>query len=613
MALGGAGARLRAMGGAQGLRRRQLLGGLGALATSAFAGPAWTRGLARPGDGQRFEEVPAGLDGALHLPPGYTADVIAGWGDPLGPGEALDPRRMDDVEQGRRFGYNCDFTAVLPLGRDRLLLFVNHEYTDPQLMFPGIEGDADPRLSLAQIRVELAAHGASILELERHAGGWRRVDGPLARRIRLDRTEIELSGPAAGDLRLRTRRDPSGRLVVGTLCNCGGGVTPWGTILTAEENIDEYFWGTPRGPEADNHRRFGLGLDPGRQFGRHLGRFDLEHEPHEPNRFGWMVEIDPLDPQARPIKRTALGRFKHEGAAVTVAADGRVVVYMADDQSGEHLYRFVSDRPIAGHAAARRHLLDHGELSVARLDDDGTGCWLPLVFGRGPLTRAAGFRSMADVLIDARFAADLLGATALDRPEGVAVQPGSGRVYAMLNGARREPGAVTAAHPRAPNPDGHVLELSPLGGDAASSHFAWQVFLLGGPPERGGRYGAGTTPAGWISMPDNCAIDPGGRLWIASDMSRTAPLANALWVMETDGRGRAVPRAFARGPAGAELTGPSFTADGRTLFLSVQHPGDTLGATYEAPGARWPDEDPSRPPRPAVVAIRRLDGRALLG
>jgi secreted PhoX family phosphatase len=604
------------------LGRRALL--RGAATAGAAAALAVSHTGARAGGAPlAFEELRKGLDERHHVAAGFRAVPLLRWGDPVVAGAPpFDPMSQSAAAQELQFGFNCDFTAFLPLPRgsgasDRGLIAVNHETANAGLMFPKAALAADG-LTRAQVEIEMAAHGLSIVEIARDASGaWRAAaGGPLNRRVTMRSTAFRIAGPAAGHARLKTRDDPVGTRAIGTLNNCAGGVTPWGTVLSAEENIDDYFSGLPSPAEAENHRRMDIiGKPSYPAWGRHFARFDLAREPNEPNRFGWIVEIDPYDPRSVPVKRTALGRFKHEGAATILNKDGRVVLYSGDDQRFEYVYRFVSAGRFDPAAPARNaDLLDAGVLSVARFTEDGRLIWLPLLFGSGPLTPENGFRSQADVLIETRRAADLLGATPMDRPEDIEPNPVTGTVFASFTGNdKRSPAQIDAANPRASNEHGHILELIPPGGrgaeaDHAADMFRWEVFLLAGNPagDDGASYPSEVGPDGWLVKPDNLAIDSQGRLWIASDGAGRSGFADGLWATAVEGPARGRPRHFFRVPIGAELTGPSFTPDGSTLFVSVQHPGQ--GSSFDAPSTRWPDFADGMPPRPSVVAITREDG-----
>lgn len=619
-------ARLSRRGFLHGSLAAGVLAGLGPLAGCAPAadpagGPVESTPDVTPTARFLFDEIARGSDGTHHVPAGYRADVLVRWGDPLFPdAPAFDPAAQTAAAQARQFGYNNDYVGFVPLapaddGAPRGLLCVNHEYTSTPLMFPAVAPGYPDTMTAELCAVEMAAHGGSIIEIVLRDETWQvAIDSPYNRRLMADQTPMQITGPAAGHPRLATGADPDARVVQGTLNNCAGGITPWGTYLLAEENFHGYFLGAlPDGhPETANYARYGV-PEGWFQWGRHFADFDLAREPNAPNRYGWVVEVDPLDPAGTPCKRTALGRFKHEGAESVVAADGRVVLYMGDDQRFEYVYRFVTARPFdPDDRAANLDLLDTGTLSVARFAADGTLAWLPLVFGTGPLTPANGFSSQADVVIEARRAADLLGATPMDRPEDVEAQPGSGRVYVMLtNNTRRTPEEVDAANPRANNAFGHIIEITPEAGDHTADSARWEILVRCGDPARpefGALWNPATSANGWFGSPDNCAFDASGRLWVATDGNDETGAADGLWGVETDGPLRGTGRAFFRAPVGAEVCGPCFTPDGATLFVAVQHPGDGERATFESPTTRWPDFADDRPPRPAMLAIRRLDG-----
>ncbi len=609
------------------LSRRQLLAGLGATTALAATGCATSQtrtGTVETPSGFDFVEISRGMDETHHFPPGYQADLLLRWGDPVfSDAPAFDPYAQTAAAQERQFGYNNDFLGYYPLqanetGGARGLLCVNHEYTSTSLMFSGL---ADRQLTQDECAVEMAAHGGTIVEIAQQTdGSWRpNLSSPYNRRITAGTTEMELTGPAAGSDRVKTNADPSGREVIGTINNCAGGVTPWGTYLMAEENFNGNFMGSlpENHPETENHRRYGV---PGGwyQWGRYFDRFDVSKEPNEPNRFGWVVEVDILDPSSKPKKRTALGRFKHEGAESIIAPDGRLVIYMGDDQRFDYVYKFVSAQTVnLEDRAANMDLLDEGKLYVARFDADGTVEWMPLIHGHGPLTAENGFASQADVLIETRRAADLLEATPMDRPEDVEPNPKTGRVYVMLtNNTRRTADQVDAANPRAANAFGHIIEIVEPNGDYTATRSKWEILVRCGDPSDasvGATWNPATSENGWFGSPDNCAIDPDGRLWVSTDGNQRTGAADGLWAMETSGDARGKGQAFFRTPIGAELCGPRFTPDGKTLFVAVQHPGDGDDATFEAPTTRWPDFDPQMPPRPSVVVLKKSDGGVVGG
>jgi secreted PhoX family phosphatase len=564
----------------------------------------------------------------VHVAEGYDVQILLRWGDPLFPdAPEFDPQAQTAEKQRRQFGYNTDYVGYIPLdgSSNHGLLVVNHEYTNEELMFPGVgvqdAKDANfSKMTPELVDIEIAAHGGSVVEIKRQPNGqWQVVkDSKCTCRITAD-TPMEITGPAAGHDRMKTSHDPVGRRVRGMINNCAGGVTPWGTWLSCEENFNGYFWGKlpDAHAEAANYKRYRVGT-PTYAWGKFHDQFDLAKEPNEPNRFGWVVEIDPFDPNWTPKKRTALGRTKHEGAAGIVNRDDRYVIYLGDDERFDYVYKFVTDGKVdRSDRAANFDLLDSGTLFVARYDPDGSGTWLPLAHGQGPLTQANGFNSQADVLIETRRAADLVGATKMDRPEDVEANPKTNRVYVMLtNNTRRKDDQVNSANPRANNAFGHIIEMMPQDGDHASTRFTWEVLVKCGDPSVatvGATFSSETTRNGWFGMPDNCAIDSQGRLWIATDGNdaNATGRADGLWALDTDGEARGTSRHFFRVSAGAEMCGPFFTQNDETLFLAVQHPGEAeegAPATFENPATRWPDFKDGMPPRPSVLAVTKRGG-----
>ncbi len=604
----------------------------GTLATSAIAVTVSPLALMAAGDAQAegmstfsFDEIAAGVDETHHVAPGYNAKVLLRWGDPvLADAPEFDPQNQSAAAQEKQFGYNNDYVGFIPLdgNDDRGLLVVNHEYTNPELMFPGAAVERDDEIVIDEwtkemVDIEMAAHGGTVIEIQKgEDGSWSPVrDSAKNRRISVS-TPMEISGPAAGHPRLQTSADASGRKVFGTINNCAGGVTPWGTYLMAEENTHGYFLGELPADhkEAANYERMGV---PGGWYnwGKFHDRFDLSKEPNEPNRFGWIVEVDPMNPDATPKKRTALGRFKHEGCETIRNKDGRAVSYSGDDERFDYVYKFVSSGTIDDeNREANMDLLDDGTLHVARFDEDGTVEWMPLVHGEGQLTAENGFESQADVLIETRRAADLLGATKMDRPEDVQPNTETGKVYVMLtNNTKRKEGDTNAANPRPENAFGHIIEISETDGDFASTKSTWDILLKCGDPsiaEVGATFSPATTEDGWFGMPDNCAIDADGRLWVSTDgnSEKKTGRTDGLWAVGTEGEDRATSRLFFRCPVGAEMCGPVFTPKGETLFLAVQHPGDDGLATFENPATRWPDFKDNLPVRPSVVVVTKEGG-----
>ena len=395
-----------------------------------------------------FEELSHGLDEALHVANGYSHQVLLRWGDPLFENVAeFDAFKQTAISQRQQFGYNNDFVAYTPLAHagnssKHGLLVVNHEFVNSAMMHPG--SPHAKKLSKQQVDTEMVAHGLSVIEVQLKNHAWQvNLASKYNRRI-TPHTKMRFFGPACGHERLKTLFAPNGEQCIGTFGNCAGGVTPWGTILTAEENVQAYFMGQAnKTSEHKNYKRFGLLGDKTARsmWGKYHERWDIDKHPQASMHAGWVVEIDPYGPRFVPIKRTALGRCKHEGCDVVINKDGRVVVYMGDDQALEYIYRFVSKNKFQpGNRECNLSLLDAGELSVAEFTEQGTVVWQPLVFGRAPHIQVNGFNRQADVVLDMRYAADLIGATPMDRPEEIKVDPISGNVFAVLtNNFKRNP------------------------------------------------------------------------------------------------------------------------------------------------------------------------------
>lgn len=606
-------------------RRLWLRGGLGASLGALMAPLAGCGAL--PGGGPPaggptlgFESVPvSGIDRVV-VPSGYTATPLAPWGEPVGIAGAAQPAFRFDAgntaaEQALQMGMHHDGLQYYPLdGSRRGLLAINHEYTDESLL----HGDGQTGWSLEKVRKSQAAHGIAVIEVELRDGAWQVVrPSPYARRITA-LTPVAVGGPAAGHPLMRTAADPEGRTVLGTIANCASGMTPWGTYLSGEENWANYF--TAADVPTAHERRWGIKRATVYRWPEFDPRFDTVRHPNEPNRFGWIVEVDPMDPTSTPVKRTALGRAAHEGAWVAVAKDGRAVVYSGEDARFEYIYKFVSRDPIApagnGKTAAQANatLLDHGTLYVARFDADGTGRWLPLVHasvsGQGPLTPAAGFADPGEVLIKARQASDALGATKMDRPEWLAIDPHTAWVYCTLtsNSERGTPGwpGVDAANPRARNTMGQIIRWQEQG-DFSGERFVWNHLLLAGDPAHERAELRGNVQGDALAGPDTIAFDARGVLWIGTDHD-VGGLGNNALLACNPVSGEV--RRFLVGPPRCEITGSAFTPDGRTLFLNVQHPGSGTPRDGSAPRrfSNWPDFHPQGRPRSSTVVVRRLDG-----
>lgn len=581
-----------------------------------------------------FSPVAPNKRDRVSVPPGFRQRVLISWGDPVTrDAPRFDVDRQTPEAAARQFGFNNDYVGVLPLTRTRALLVVNHEYTTEPMMFP--EGRYTPD---QQRRIAMANHGMSVVEIQRanpRAGSWevrnhRRTT--YNRRVTTD-TPFRMTGPAAGHAKLRTSADPTGRRVLGTLNNCAGGMTPWGTVLSGEENFNQYFQasGTIDPAYATSYARYGITASGGGRGWHEVDpRFDLSREPNEPYRFGWIVEIDPYDPTSTPVKHTMLGRFKHEGANIAVAKDGRVVAYTGDDERNDYIYKFVSRRKMMKGSSrkAKKHnmtLLTEGTLYVAKLVGDGTadgvfdgtGTWIPLASDRKSFVPGM---SVAEVLLDTRLAADKVGPTKMDRPEDIEPSPVTGKVYcALTNNSTRgtavpadEANPITSSMVRADlgapltpasgNRNGYVLELTERRNDPTATSFTWNLLLVCGDPEAPETYFGGfpKDKVSPISCPDNVAFDKAGNLWVSTDGNALGS-NDGLFRVPVTGPERGRVQQFLTVPLGAETCGPLISDDQLTVFVAVQHPGETDGATFAAPSSTWPHSDDF--PRPSVVAV----------
>ena len=587
-----------------------------------------------------FDSVAVSSADKVVVPKGYTAEVLIAWGDPVSNGPAFKQDASNTAEeQARQWGMHNDGIVYFPIVRSqRGLIVQNNEYTDDGLLFP----DGVNNWTAEKTKKSLNAHGVSIIEVAKRTGfhfdlGRRRGKWDVVRPSRFARritgmTPIDIGGPAAGDPRLTTSDDPTGTRVRGTLNNCAMGYTPWGTYLACEENFNGYF--RKKGSQTTMEKRYGI-TAAGFGYLWHTTdkRFRVDEEPNEPNRFGWVVEIDPFKPHSTPVKRTALGRLKHEGAWVQEARNGRVVVYMGDDERNEYIYRYVSNLPWRQARAQGINPLDDGILYVAKFHANGTGEWLPLTPDN---PRLAGW-SLNDILINTRGAADAAGATMMDRPEWIDTFPKDLTAIATLTnnsrrgttpesvnnpdgstaaGSARPP--VDAANPRAANNYGHIIRWY-YRQDWTELTFGWDIFALCGDPANpahgstifGDKYGS----------PDGIYVDPSGLLWVQTDVS-TSTINDGAYVGFGNNQMLAAhpetreTRRFLVGPSQCEITGVFMTPDRRTMFVGIQHPGERPD---DLPGdplnpkqfSSWPDGPTGGRPRSALLVITKDDGERI--
>ncbi|MEH0689300.1 PhoX family phosphatase [Vibrio cholerae] len=602
------------------LSRRRFLAGTAAVSAGAFLSlNPIAKAIAASSDSRllNFEAVPASTKDAIIVPKGYKATPLLSWGDPIfsDAPEFDQSGKQDSAAQARQFGDNTDGMSLFPISDDRAVIAVNNEYTNYEYLFE----HGGKAMTADDVLKAQAAHGVTVFEILKSGGEWK-VDkaGKRNRRITAN-TEMRLTGPAAGHALMKTKLDPSGLAPLGTFNNCANGQTPWGTYLTCEENFHGYFGTSTTAELSDDHKRYGIkAAKSSYQWHDTDERFDVAKHPNEPHRFGWVVEIDPNDPTSTPLKRTALGRFKHENAALLINDDGHVVVYLGDDERGEHIYKFVSrDRYQPGNDAANRNLLEEGTLYVAKFEMDdnelkGKGQWIELTHGKNGLTKENGFNDQAEVMIFARRAATQVGATTMDRPEWVAVHPDNQHVFCTLtnnkNRGVKEGQPVGGPNPRAENHYGQIVRWVPTSGDHTQAEFDWDLYLIAGNPtvHKDSLY-AGSDNINADNMfnsPDGIGFDKAGRLWIQTDGNYSnqgdfAGQGNNQMLCGDPNTGEV--RRFLTGPIACEITGLTFSADYKTMFVGVQHPGEK-GAPSHYPGGG------DSKPRSTIVAITREDG-----
>ena len=640
--------------------RRDVLRGSLALAVASLFAPAALRSAiaadaARPAAQSArlgFEPVPVSAADTLVVPKGHRTQVLLPWGEPITGSHPEFTPQNSGSEQAMQMGMHHDGMHFFPIegedphqgSSDDGLLVTNHEYMEPRLLHAAArgrevsafdvllreDGSRDPD----QVLKEMNAHGVSVVHIKRgDDGDWASIRCRRNRRLTPE-TPVTIGGPLAGDPRMRTPYSPDGTRARGTLNNCSHGVTPWNTYLACEENWWLYFHhegdDAPASLARYNVGRFNIwrwhlaAANAGEEAHRYL-RFDATPRGddaasdyrNEAHTFGYVVEFDPFDPDSVPVKRTHLGRFSHEGVIFAPEREGRpVVLYSGDDSPFEYIYKFVSSRPYDA-ATADGSLLDEGTLYAARFDEDGSGKWLALVPGENGLGPDNGFATVADILLNSRGAADIAGATPMDRPEWGAVDPGTGAVYFTLtNNKRRSAEQVDAVNPRKHNHFGQIVRWHEADDDHAATTFSWELFVLAG-DEDDSRDLAGEplTADSRFAMPDGLYFDADRRLWIQTDIADAdqnqgpyAPMGNNAMLCADPDTGEI--RRFLTGPVGQEITGCVSTPDQTTLFINVQHPGATTSPEDFAAGRSsscWPDYGDG-PPRSATVAITRADG-----
>ena len=659
-----------------------------------------------------FTAVSKSLADTVVVPAGYTATVLYALGDPLTANTPAFKNDGTDTDFENRAGDHHDGMEFFALSaangpattvNDRGLLAMNHEATTDEKLSSYFVHPNGGTMSLprpaAEVDKEMALHGLSVVEVRATGGKWAYVkDSALNRRVH-QQTDIELSGPVRGNALVVTKYSTNGTRIRGTLNNCGTGRTPWNTYLSGEENWSGYFTraaadDAARGDKSvASLKRYGRDQGAASRHGWETGGTEDKYQRwniskkgasidgsddyrNEMNGMGYIVEMDAYDKTKAIKKRTALGRFAHESAVFGKPVAGQpLAVYMGDDSRNEYIYKFVSnavwaaaDAGAADRIATGDKYLDSGKLYVARFNADGSGQWIELSIGNQAIASYAGYKfaDQADVLVNARLAADAVGATKMDRPEWCSVHPGTGEIYFTLtnNSNRRvEPSgssqaAPDAANPRVytdmkgttaqtGNPNGHVIRVKEGAAGSTAMGFTWDVYLFGAESGADGTKVnlSGLTADQDFSSPDGLAFTPStGICWIQTDDSAYTDVTNCMMLAGVPGQvgdGKKVtlsyPRAngstlnvdtyvgktatadtlkrFLVGPVGSEITGIAETPDGKALFINIQHPGEGTAAASVADPAKYTSQWPSnagygagKRPRSATIVITKNDG-----
>ncbi|EAK0952266.1 PhoX family phosphatase [Campylobacter lari] len=588
------------------MKRRTFLKGsaLGSM-VAFFASSNLNASLLKDKDLLNFKEIPASTEDKVIVPDGYKADILISWGDPLFSKASIydEEKNIDKkaVENAKlTFGDNNDGMSFFPLSKDRAILAINNEYINPEIMFK----HQGKNLSLEDILYEQANLGVSIFEIKKEKDQWSVVlDSKYNRRIDAN-TKMSISGPAKQQV-LQNEN-----FIYGTLNNCANGKTPWGTYLTCEENINDFFGSLDEKIKFSKEQlRFGFKAQSQYGWEKFDERFDLSKNPNEANKFGWVVEIDPFDPNSIPIKRTALGRFKHENAELIVEDDGTVVIYMGDDEANEFIYKFISKHKYKKGLDTSK-ILDEGTLYVAQFngkigDFRGNGKWIELEYGKNNLNKENGFNSQADVLINARIAGSIVNATPMDRCEWIAShkESSSKEVFATLTNNKKN-NNPNPANPRTKNIYGQIIKW-----EHKNSHkddeFTWEIFALAGNPDNQTSLNKGSnniTSNNKFNSPDGLSFDRDGRLWIQTDgnysnQEEFEGMGNNCMLAANPKTGEI--KRFLTGPIACEITGIAFSQDYKTMFVGIQHPGEKLK------GSQFPY---GKTPRSSIIAISKIDG-----